>query len=316
MTKYSLGDLPWSEDTLRIAYFKNFSNAKKAIQEHPGYEAHQNLSALKLSLDVFFDSVSELLKSIDTFRNAAQSAEFWYRPNQNEVGKLVLTVQRCVFTAATSALAIVDHSRKIRDKFSITEYSKKIKEFFDEEEHRFIQSLRVCVCHIRMIETNWIRKYSKSGKQTQFLLKHNDMMQCDKWDQKAKAFITRHPKGIDIEVLFKNYQNRVERFHEWFFGEIISITEPEFSEYMEYERMLKRFGVYAWWNIIIKYFVDRKLDPYKFLDRYLTESELDDVLTLGMRSPQQIDKIIEIIDEYDACDDELRKKIYSVFGVD
>lgn len=316
MSEYLLGPLPWSEDTLRKAYFINFSNATKAIQEHPGYEAHHNLSSLKLSLDVFFDSVAELSKSINIFHNAAQSPEFWNRQYQSEVDKLVLAVRRCVFTSATSALALVDHSRIIKEEFSITEYSGKLGEIFDEEEHRFIQSLRVCLSHIQMIETNWLRRYSESGKQTQFLLKHDDMMQCDNWDQKAEAFMDRHPEDIDINALFQSYQDRVERFHEWFHNEIERISEPELSEYRNYERMLKRFGAYAWWNMIIKHFIDRKLDPYEYIDQYLTKSELDEVLKLAMRSPQQVDKIIEIIDEYDACDDVLRKKIYSAFGVD
>lgn len=316
MSEYSLGPLPWSEDTLRDAYFKNFSNAKKAIQEHPGYEAHQNLSALKLSLDVFFDSVSELLKSINTFHNAAQSPEFWNRPNQSEVDKLVLTVRRCVFAAATSAYAIVEHSRKVKNKLPITDYSIRLAEVFDEEEHRFIQSLRNCVNHLRMIKSNLLRSFAESGKTTQFLLQHDDLKQCDKWHQKAKAFMDRHPEGIDVKALFQNYRDRVERFHEWFHNEIERLSEPELAKYREYERTLKRFGAYAWWNIIIKHFIEGKLDPYEYLDQYLTRSELDEVLSLAMRSPQQVDKIIEIIDEYDACDDELRKKIYSAFGFD
>jgi hypothetical protein len=59
-----------------------------------------------------------------------------------------------------------------------------------------------------------------------------------------------------------------------------------------------------------------RLDPFPYLNRYLTQTELDEVLSLPTRSQMQVDRIIEILDEYGACDEELRKKAYKAFGVE
>ena len=318
MPNYTLGPLPWSEAILRQAYFQSFSDAQKAIQEHPGFTAHRELYALQLSLDIFLDSVSELFQSIDAFRREAQSPDFWTRPAQSRFKNRELAVRRGVFAAATSALALVDHARKVKKRVAITNegYERQLRETFDEYEHRFVQSLRVCVSHIRMIEADWQRSYSASGKQTQFLLRRDVLLQWDDWDKQAKAFIDRHPNGIDVEKLFNHYRTRVEKFHEWFHSEVARVSEPQLSEYREYERMLKRFGTRALWNLILEQVVIGHLDPFTYLDRYLTKTELDEVLALPRKSQVQIDRIIEILDEYGACDEELRGKVYKAFDGD
>jgi hypothetical protein len=318
ITNYTLGPLPWSEEALRQAYFRSFTHAQKAIQEHLGFAAHRDLHGLQLSLDIFLNSLAELFQSIDAFHMDAQSARFWTRSTQSQFKSRELAVRRGVFTVATSALALVDHSRKVRKSIAITqeEYQRQLKEIFDEHEHRFIQSLRVCVSHIRMIEADWQRIYSTSGKQTRFLLRREVLLQWDDWDKQARIFIDRHHDGIDIEKLFNTYRARVEKFHLWFHNAIIRVSEPQLSEYREYERMLKRFGTRAWWNLLLEQVVMGRLDPYTYLDRYLTQTELEEVLALPRQSQVQIDRIIEILDEYGACDEELRKKAYRAFGVE
>lgn len=312
MSNYILGPLPWSGDVLQQTYFRNFTDAQKAIQEHPGFAAHRELYALQLSLNIFLDSVSELFQSIDAFSMYAQSPGFWARPAQSRFKDRELAVRSGVFAAATSALALVDHSREVKKRASTTEkeYERQLKETFDEYEHRFVQSLRVCVSHIRMIEADWQRSYSASGKETQFLLRRDVLLQWDNWDKQARAFIDRHPDGIDVEKLFNNYRTRVENFHAWFHSEVARVSEPQLSEYREYERMLKRFGTRALWNVILEQVVIGRLDPFTYLDRYLTKTELDEVLALPRKSQVQIDRIIEILDEYGACDEELRGKVY------
>jgi hypothetical protein len=314
ISTYTLGPLPWSEEVLRQAYFRNFIHAQKAIQEHPGFVAHDALCALQLSLDIFLDAVSELFQSTQAFRIDAQSPEFWTRPAQSRFHRRELAVRRGVFTAATSALALVDASRRIRKKIMVVDYDVKRSAMFSEE-HVFIQKLRNYVSHYRMIEPAWQRSFSATERRTQFLLRPNILLQWDGWE-KARAFINRYPDGIDVEELFKEYQTCVERFYAWFRKDVARVSEPQLSEYRGYEKMLKRFGTRALWNLLLEQVTTGHLDPFPYLDRYLTRTELDEVLSLPTRSRIQVDRIIEILDEYGACDEELRKKAYRAFGVE
>lgn len=313
---YTLGPLPWSEETLRKAYFKSFTEARTAIKEHPGFIAHCDLDVLQLSLGIFCDSVTELLHAIDSFHNDANSPAFWRRPARQQFRRRELAVQKGVFAAATSALALVDHSRVVSRKVPIPGYQERVGQLFaNSEEHQFIQSLRVNISHVRMIEADWQRVHSGAGEHTHFLLRQETLLTCNEWDDLARAFIDRHPDGIDVEVLFKGYRDRVDNFHKWFHCEVARLSEPALSEYRECERTLNRFGARSLWKIILEQVRAGRIDPYQYLDRYLTKTELQGVLALPMRSREQVDRIIELIDEHGACDEELRQKIYTAFDV-
>lgn len=62
--------------------------------------------------------------------------------------------------------------------------------------------------------------------------------------------------------------------------------------------------------------IQQKRDPYHYLNRYLTIAELEEVQQLPNKSKTQVDRIIELIDDYGACDDELRDLAYKAFGVE
>lgn len=318
-TIYTLGPLPWSEEVLRKAYFHNFLDTRKAIQQHPGFPAHRDLSALRLSLDIFIDSVSDLIESIDAFRIESRSSEFWTRPARGRLKKHELGIRRRVFTAATAGMSVVEHSRKVSAHVQIPAYQNRVNvTFANNERHKFIQCFRNCLNHQQIFKTDWKTTWSAASRRTELLLNHDGLLIVSSgWHSLAKAFISRYPEGIDVEILFRDYRADVEDFHNWFHAEVQRASEPYLSEYREYERMLNRFDMRSWWNLILKQVVmGRKLDPYKYLDRYLTKDELDEVLSLPMRSQKQVDRIIETLDEYGACDDELRKTVYVAFNVE
>jgi hypothetical protein len=258
------------------------------------------------------------MKSIDLFHEHSQESAFWTRPEQERFEQHVITVQRGIFSTVTSAVALFAHSRIICDRLKLGEYRDRFSaEFEMSEEHQFIYYLRNCISHVSVIEATWQWgiSYITGEKRTHFFLEPQLLLEYKKWDALSRTFINRHPKGIDAKELFAKYRTRIDNFYEWVFAEITKLSEPELSEYREYERLLKCFGVRSWWNIILKQQVIGKRDPYAYLERYLTKPELDEVLALPIRSKEQVDRIIEIVDEYGACDEELRQTIYSAFGV-
>jgi hypothetical protein len=88
------------------------------------------------------------------------------------------------------------------------------------------------------------------------------------------------------------------------------------SDYLRYRRILNRFASESTWTSLLEQvFIPKKLDPYMYLDRYLTKQELEEVLSLPPRSKEQVDRIIQLIDEYGACTEEIRKRVYEFFNV-
>ena len=316
LPRYELGIPPWSKEELKKAYFSDFIYTRESIKKHPGYLAHSSLQDIALSLGIFCDSVSNLLESVQTFRSESHSGKFWTRPVRSRLDELELRVRRGVFASATSAMALVDCSRIISHHFTIPEYQEKINAYFGNNyEHQFIQCLRNYVCHCRMIKANWHISWPNKVRCCQFLLKKNELLLYKKWGQLSKKYIKNHPDGIDVETLFHDYRMRVEEFHQWFHDQIVKVSEPPLSEYRRYEQMLNQFSVRSEYNILLRTVIDRKLDPYTYLDDFLTEAEKEKILKLPMRSPEQVDKIIEILDEYQACDAEIKEMTYKAFAV-
>lgn len=228
-----------------------------------------------------------------------------------------MSVRRGVLSTVSSAMALVDNSRNISKKITPPDYQVRINNTFENsEEHKFIQDLRNFISHFRMIEADWKVSWSKEGKHTQFLLHPEKLLCWDGWKSLAKKFIKQFPQGIDVKILFENYKKRVEEFHCWFHAEIERLSQSELSEYRRYERLLNKFATKSFWNMMFHQVIpNKKIDPYKYLDHYLTKSELDEVLSLPMNSQIQVDRIIEILDEYGACDEELRQLIYTAFNI-
>jgi hypothetical protein len=88
------------------------------------------------------------------------------------------------------------------------------------------------------------------------------------------------------------------------------------SEYLRYKRLINGFSAESHWKVLLQQvFIPQKIDPYLYLDRYLTDYELQEVLSLPHQSKGQVDKIIAFVDEYNVCEDELRSLVYRLFNV-
>lgn len=314
---YPLGPLPWDKAVLHNAYFSKPVATRKAINEHPGYVVETDLTDLVFSLEIFLDSVSELLSTITQFEQECSGLAFWHRGNKHRVSYFERAIRRGVFAASVSALALVDVSRRVNGHYSIDGYKDRIKDTFDEnEQHRFIQSLRNYSAHVRLAESGWQVSWSREGRKAQFILRSEELLSWDNWHRLAKAYITKHSQGIDLKLLFEEYFESVRGFQEWFRGEIEKGNEPLLAEYRSYDKLLNSFDWASYWTLLLKQKVmEQGVDPYDHLGAHLTPEELAEVLAMPLRSKEQIDRIMEIVDEFGLTDDDLRQLAYAAFGI-
>lgn len=316
----SLGPPPWTEEQLRKAYFANFTETQKAIRCHPGYLYQRELESLELSLAVFNDSVQDLRRSIETFRSRTSNPGWNRRNLRDPVRQSVMAVRRGAFCAASAAMALVDHSRAANKRLRVSSYKDQVeKRFTKNGRHVFIQDLRNCVMHVRMLPTDWqIRKtLGQEAWQTRFLLRKEMLLdEWDEWWALSRDFIRKAEYGIDVERLFLDYGLDVRDFHDWYAKAIGDLDRKNLEDYREYDRTLKAFGSRNWWNLLIEHALQAGVDPYERLPEYLDKEDLAQVSSIPHRSKEQVNKIIDLVDEYRACDEELRKKVYRLFNVD
>ena len=66
------------------------------------------------------------------------------------------------------------------------------------------------------------------------------------------------------------------------------------------------------WNMIISH-VPKTLNPFEYVDQYLTENQLQRLLAYESRSNEQVDALICMLDMEEFCDENLRTKVITFF---
>jgi hypothetical protein len=315
---FTLGPLPWSLGALEKSYFQSFTATWNYIQEHPGYRLYEDVKSLRITFRIFTQSVEDFLSALYDFHHQAHFGGLFQRRNRSRFDEVILKVRKSVFTASQSAMSLVAHTRKLNKNVQINGYNVRVdSEFANNSKHHFIQDLRNCLSHITMIEPHWQLSHSmEKGRETKFVLKQDELLRNKNWNSLSLAYIKQNSKGINLKDLFLEYNKKVSGFHEWYINQFYKANETEIQDYLRCERHIKAISSKSNWNLILKQIViDAGRDPYDYLIRYLTEDELERVYSLPMRSKAQVDLIIEIIDEYGACDADLRQLAYKAFRV-
>jgi hypothetical protein len=148
---------------------------------------------------------------------------------------------------------------------------------------------------------------------TRFLLHAEELLQYEDWTARGHRFIESNPEGIDVAELFLNYAAAVREFDDWLSTNVAALSEPELSDYREYETLVKRIGVRNAWTVLVQLAHPGNLDG--FLKQELTPDELAEIESLPPRSRARADRVIELLDEEKVCTDPLRRRAYRAMGV-
>jgi hypothetical protein len=276
-----------------------------------------NIRNYRLSVDVFLNAVADLIASINRFKGESAKQSFWGRSQRQFVEELEISIQRGIASSAMCAMTLVEHVRRFSKNHVIPGYSSKVSQYFkDSQEHIFVQNFRNYIAHFKLSPANFMSTFSRQGdRKVFFLLSQDDLLKSDKWQPLAKKYIDGHPDGVDVEQLFESYSAKVTEFHNWVRSAVLESYGELMSGYLYYQRLLNRFDTRFGWTIMLKHVVQNRINPYAYLDSHLTKQELAEVFSLSYRSKAQVDRIIDLVDEYGACTEEIRSLVYQCFGV-
>lgn len=314
---YSLGPLPWSDNNLAEAAWKNPPKVQELVDEHPGRIFVARLESLKSVLRIFKESAEQFAECLVRFHADAHGGQIFRRNRRPDLEAYEYQFQKLLYLFASSAMTLVDQARTLSEKVTIPGYDVRVRESFSTNpRHRFIQELRVDVIHITLHRPGWQLTSGRDEEPTsKFMLWVNQLTRLSDYKVEARKFVAQHPKGIDLGGLIADYSAEVCAFHEWLQRTVEDIKGDIISDYLRCSKRVKAVSSRSFWNIIFQQVVIAgKRDPYSYLDQYLTDEELNEVNALPYRSRKQVDRIIELVDEYEACDDGLRQVIYKAFG--
>ncbi|MBC3935535.1 hypothetical protein H8K47_09190 [Undibacterium sp. CY7W] len=306
---------PWSREIIEHAISDSFQDAKKSIEETAGGKLWRTVQDLDDSIRIFHESTTELLDEICLFGDRSKNPTFWHRANVNEVEIHTRVVKKKLFYCTSSLMALVDHARRFYKATPVCGYTDQLKAAFSSPGlHDFLQGLRNYNTHWRIAQANWIIRHDfKSGvRVAQFTVTKPELLAWDGWSAKAKVFIDSAPDAIDIYGLFFEYRKHVQHFYAWHKGAVLEKYGQDIQPYFEYKRLYEGIMKKCTWNLIIAN-APKTVNPYQYLDQYLTTLQIERLLAFKHRSDGQVDALIQMLGMEEFCDEFLREKVLALF---
>lgn len=289
-------------------------DAPEVLGHHPGATVSRKLRSLAQMVLIFERAHRDLVEQLNTFEVFSGTDEMHRPAGKTQLAAIEIAVSKELMSFSAAASALVAFTRRLKGD-GLPDFKEKRTEHFNEGEHAFLTALRNGIAHEELPDVSWQINYGGPLRRTtDFIISPAALSQLS-LNSAASAYVARHPGGVRVRQLVDSYAERVSGFYSWFKN---ACTEAEPAVLLDYRRVLQAcqaVSARAMYRLLIPQFLAREVDPYLHLDKLLLPHQVEAALLLPMRSKQQVDFIIDAVDEYDACDAELRLMVYRLFGI-
>lgn len=308
----------------------NQEDAIRVLRDHPGFKIWQRWESYQAALAIFEQSLQDLFDAIDELTDQIRSENLFIRPVRHRLDNGKLRIHKELFAAGNATHSLKDHaSHRLQQVACIPDFDAKINEHFGNDGlHDFVIGLRTITHHIDAVkpDLNYTRHFSEKYDEVVFVLTRDELktivdsvkQESGKYkiNRSGREYLDNAPEKIDVRATYEEYARRAGAFHGWLKATLEGQPPPELHDIQRCLKANKDEATRIWWRMLLVNWLKnwkRPPDPYQYLDRYLTEGQLGEVMRLPKKSPQQVDKIIEFVDEDKACDDEIRQLAYELF---
>ncbi|MCW1410736.1 MULTISPECIES: hypothetical protein [Rhizobium] len=293
------------------------TDALEVLRFHPGFDLEDKIRSIRTTLQLFDQAAADLTEALAAFDTFSRRPEFSYRSHRAEHEAIERRIRKEVFAFSELAHSLQDHCRRIRSRWENPSIAQRIPLCFREDGlHDFICGLRTALHHKLMVDADWEIRGSGPEATSHYLFKRSELMDTDAdWNSSARRYLASAGDVIDVGTVASLYHRRVHDFYDHLLGEADTDPPPAVADYRHCWTFHRQRSARMTWNLLINEFLKRNIDPYAYLERYLTPHELEAVRLLPQSSREQVDFIVRAADEFSACDDNLRAAIYRLFRV-
>lgn len=289
--------------------------AHEIMSHHSGYDLHNKIESLQRALETYRRCHVDLIVRLDAFDIASKDAALFQRPRAVELVEHEIGCRKEIFSLSCAAATLVEIVRHVTTHITITDFDRMRKSSFDGNQHAFIMKLRNNLNHVTFFESDWAVKNVGQEQTSHFEFRTAKLLRDGNFNEEARDYIEKQEKTIDIRALFASYHNCIDIFYEWLIPKIETQLPLEVQDYRRCIKAMQANSARCWYRILFHQVINLGTDLYCHLHKYLTPEELKEINALPCRSKEQIDRIIELVDEHGACDDELREIVYKAFSI-
>ena len=225
--------------------------------------------------------------------------------------------QKDVVAYCSLASGVWDTFRRIKSRRPdiAGEIQDVAKRYSEHDVAQFIKDLRKNLSHGSVVIPKWTISLKHPKPIGSMVYGKDELLAFGEWGLRAKSYI-RNVEGdsISITQVVGDHFAHLENFGrniQGLFGRNVTAEEIDFFCIEDsHKRHLKR----QWILIFMNQFKGER-DPYEYLGYYFDPKAVREILRLPKHSKEQVDFMIGLKSDEIECDEELRKKLYSVFGV-
>jgi len=318
--KHGVTIVPVSDEVLEKLVGVVGDEHESIMSLHPGHDIEGKIKSLQTVLDTYRRSHADLMTRLDEFDVASKDGTLFYRPRGAELKKHEEGCRKEIFALSSAAAALVDHARRVTKCVTIPQFDEIRAKNFDSGQHVFIKELRNELNHLTFHEAGWSINIDWSNRDagamqsSHFEFKSATLLRNGKFNAEAQKYIRGQEERIDVRNLFETYGKSVSNFYAWVLPEIEARLPAKVQDYRRCIRVRMAHLKRSTYRLLLAQ-VTPETDLNSHLSEYLTPEEWEEINALPDHSKQRIDRIIEIVDEDGACDDELRGLVYKAFGL-
>ena len=308
-------DVPLSDEVRSRLLELRLEDAHDILRLHPGYKASEALKSMVFAVSLFNKSISDYLVRAEQFCRRSSQTGFFDKVNDTNVNDLNLSVAKEIYAVSFYSKLLIDQARRLRGVVSIDGYEEMLKSTIDANNaHSFIVELRNMVSHELVVPHGYSMSLGRNDSKTLLEFSAKTLLQND-WNTRAREYINSSSGKINITDLYCDYAKSVNIFYSWWLSEIEINKSVAAQDYDSLERAIKSRNFNQSYKVIITFAINNKKDPYKYLEKYIHEDALKEILELPKESKLQVDAIIAYADSDGLCDGELKKLLYKLFKV-
>jgi hypothetical protein len=308
--------IPVAKDVLNEIVWLGPGHRESVLRHHPGQPIERKLKSLFQMLAIFERAHADIVAQLDAFHNFSLTPEMHLPIGDAKLTLIETALNKELVAYSAAAGALVEFSRRLRNKTGLPDIEAQIPAHFDKLEHSFVIALRNMICHERLPGLGWQIEYGQEeGRRTDFVLFQENLGEPEDISKDARAYVARSPKGVRLRPLVDSYAQRVYAFYAWYKDACLEAVPLALQDYRRVNMACQATSARSIYRMLLTQYLAKKIDPYQYLHKYLLPHQVEDAMKLPHRSKLQVDFIIEIADRFSACDDELRSMVYQLFAV-
>ena len=312
---FDSGLLPTPEPIARILAWKIGEDRLTLIRHHPYWKEYK----LKKGFDAAISAALAAhldLKRCEAALTAYAARKEGFSEHINQTVEDPAQKEIMAFCAAYAAT--VDTLRRIKnDRSELADQIDGIrKNLTSDPEYNFMLDLRRNLSHGSVTVPNW--NVRSNFETTVGIMKFsaNELLAFGEWNATSKVFLNNAENGeISISEVTEKCASGLAKLRRELRTLYYRNKTPAEIDFFDIEDMAGKMSSRQFLKVFLQPHFNKKTDPYPYLHLFFSGKTLRQIFRFPPHSKEQVDFMIgQKLHETD-CDDDLRSKLYKLFGV-